>query len=185
MAISSRKNSEELIEALVYAVNKLQANVTTPGFHRDLTQITSSPLFNQSGIVVTNVTVSAAAATDLPTTVALANNVLGVLNTHMLDDQAHLIKDTVNCPSLDGYTFAVDLPTVEVLLNAVKALFNAHLTQTGVHVTNDTTNAVVAANATNLGTAETLANALKTSVNAHIGNASSTFNSPRINIVAD
>ena len=55
MAISCRKNSEEMLQALVFAHNSMQASVATDGYHRDLTQITSCPLSDQSAIVVTTV----------------------------------------------------------------------------------------------------------------------------------
>src|ERR1019366_6096142 len=116
MAISVRKNSEELVIALAFALNKMQGQVESDGYHRDLTQVTSCPIFNQSGIVLTTVTVSAPTSTDLPTTLVMANQVLAVLHMHMRDDQVHLKADLVNDGYLDGYNPAFDLPSVEALL---------------------------------------------------------------------
>ncbi len=189
MAITVRKNSEEIYLAIAYAYNTQQSVVSqslADGYiHRDATQVTNSPLLSLGGVTLTTITVSAAAATSLATSITLANQIFGVLNVHLTDDQVHLTTDFVNLPSLDGYmnVLAVDLPTVEVLLNAEKALFNAHLTQSGVHQINDVVNTVVAANATSQSTANTLANALKTAVNAHM--ASCPTGSPRIRFTAD
>lgn len=186
MAISVRKNPSEFIEAMAFAFNKMQSAVVTDGYHRDLTQLTSPvPVFSQSSIVLTNLTVTAANATTLATLVTLTNNLLGVLNTHMLDDQAHLKKDLVNAPNQDGYAFAVDLPTCEVALNAMKLLFTAHLTQSGVHPNNDTTSYGLPTNAVDQTTSQNLANALKTAVDTHMANAGSNFNTPRLNLLAD
>jgi len=183
MAISCRKNVVEMVEALVFAHNALQNKVATDGYHRDLTQVTSSPIFNQSGITVTNVTVSAAAATDLPTSITLTNQLLAVLDMHCMDDQVHLIRDTVNDPVIDGYAPAFDLPSVQVALNALKVLFVAHQTQSGVHANNDGTSYGLPANATSLGTAETLANALKAALNTHMANVGTA--GMRISIIGD
>ena len=186
MAISVRKNSEELYIALAYALNAMQAQVQTAGFHRDLTQVTNSPIFNQSGIVLTNVTVSAPSATNLPTCLTFANQELAVLHMHMMDGQAHLQRDFVNDPYNDGYGApATDLPSLEVLLNALKLLFVSHCTQAGVHVNNDTTNYNLPANATNLSSARTLANALATAINTHMANAGVSLICPRIAIMDD
>jgi hypothetical protein len=186
MAISVRKNSEEMYLALAYALNAMQGQVQTAGYHRDLTEITNSPIFTQSGIVLTQVTVSAPSATDLASALVLANQELAVLHMHLMDDQAHLIKDFVNDPYADGYAApATNLAELEVLLNALKLLFVAHCTQSGVHVNNDTTNYGLPTNATNLGNAKILANALATAMNTHMGNAGTSLNCPRIHIMDD
>jgi hypothetical protein len=186
MAISVRKNVQEFMEAMAFAFNAMQSEVVTDGYHRDLTQYTTPvPVFAQASIVLTQVTVSAANATTLATLVTLTNNLLGVLNTHMLDAQAHLKADVVNAPTVDGYNQAVDLPSCEVLLNAMKLLFTAHLTQSGVHPNNDTTVYGLPTNAVDETTSQNLANAMKTAVNTHMANAGSNFNIPRLNLIAD
>ena len=188
MAIQSRSDVSELVLALVYAHNAMQSELVSDGYHRDLTQNTNGPLLDEANIKLTTVTVSLGNAVDLASTVALGNQLLGVLNQHMFDDQAHLVRDLVNQPNQDGYlTVQANLDAdsglseIIVNLNALKVLFNAHLTASGVHPNNDTVNSVATANATNLGTAQTLANALKTSVNAHMASVGSN-NCPRIAI---
>lgn len=187
MAISVRSNIDEMVLALALAHNTQQSTVSgsfgAGDFHRDLTQTTSGPLLDLDGVVVTTVTVSAATAVDLPTTKVLANQMFGVLNLHMLDDQAHLIKDAVNLVVIDGYQtmLAVDLPSSIVLLNALKVVFNDHLVQTGVHQHNDATNTVATAAAHDLASCEALANAMKTAMNAHMASAPTGY--PRIRLI--
>src|ERR1700678_301201 len=103
MAISSRSDVSELVLALVFAFNAMQSELVSDGYHRDLTQNTSSPILGVDSITLSNVTVSAPSAVDLNSSVNLVNNILGVLNQHMFDDEAHLIKDLVNQPNQDGY----------------------------------------------------------------------------------
>ena len=133
MSISVRKNVAEMVEALVFAHNAMQDKFATDGYHRDLTQVTVSPIQSQSQIVLTNVTVSVTTAVDLPTTIAMANQCLAVLDMHMQDTQAHLIRDGYNDPLVDGYASAFDQTSVNKLLNAMKVLFVVHQSQTGVH----------------------------------------------------
>lgn len=144
----------------------LQYMVTNPLFHGDQTpQFTSGDYLSP---IANLLTVTAATAVDLPTSITLANQIRQVLNQMMADSVAHLVADTTNPVSA---AVAVDLPSVETLLNACKTSFNAHLTQANVHINNDTNNNVATANATDLPSSEALANALKTAINAHLGSA--------------
>lgn len=193
MAITVRKNVDELVLALAYALNSMQTLVVEDGYsvvHRDLTQSTTPvPVLNASTLVVTTLTANAPTATNLATTLVLANQELGLLNTHMFDAQAHLIKDLVNQPGLDGYVpinpanfTDGGLAEVIVNLNAMALLLVAHQTQAGVHVHNDTS-VYTLTPCTNLATAETLANQLATAINHHMGLAGPNTNTPRINII--
>ncbi len=189
MAISVRKNSEEAIIALAYALNAQQSDFTdgySDGyFHRDVTQTTNGPLLDVGGVVLTTVTVTAPAATNLATSLVLVNQLFGILTLHMQDGQVHLAQDVVNLSVLDGYQAlaAVDLPSAIVLVNELKTIFNNHLTQSGIHQINDTVNTVNTANATNQTTVDNLANQLKTSLNAHM--ASCPTGAPRIRFILD
>ncbi len=180
MAISCRNDVSELVLALAFAHNQAQNALVTDGYHRDLTQNTTGPILAVSDVVVTSVVVGATNATTLPTLVTLVNQVLGVLNQHMLDSQAHLKKDLVNLPNQDGYLAVqsnlftdAGLAQSIVNVNALKLLFTAHLTQSGVHANNDTTSYGLPSAATDLASAQTLANALKTAVNVHMANSCS------------
>ena len=172
-----------MLEALAYLHNQVQSQLQTDGYHRDVLQVTQSPVFNQS-FTVTTVSITAT-STDgyLASAVTLANQCLAVFTMHCADDQAHLLQDFTDNPTLDGYTPAVDLPSLIVVVNALKALFTAHLTASGVHVHNDTTAYGLPANATTLVSATTLANALKTAINTHIANAGTVYTINRIKLI--
>jgi len=191
MAISTSKQDRAYLNALAFALNKLQQVVVGgDGYHMDLTQTTSGDPLSLSSLAVTTLTVNAPAATNSKTTIAMANNILGVFAMHVLDDGAHKMKDVVNDPFLDGYqtdgytgVLATDTTSVVNLLNGLAVLFEAHQTQTGVHVHNDGTNYGLVL-ATDLPSAETLANALATALNTHMANAGVTTNTPRVRITA-
>ena len=143
---------------------------TWPVFHADQTPqygaaatSGSPPLPN-----FVNLTVTAAAATTLPTTITLANQIRQVLNQHMADAVAHSAADTTNPVTA---AVAVDQTTVDTLLNACATAFNAHLTQSGVHINSDTVNTDSSTTASNLSTSETMANNLKAEINLHVASA--------------
>jgi hypothetical protein len=185
MAITVRSDVDELIKALVVALNALQDNGTqADGYHRDLSQITTGILPN---VTLTTMAVTAAAATTLGTSITLANNIYGILMNSVADDQAHIVSDGYATLSIDGYSPAVDLASVIVLLNACKLIHNAHLSQAvagvNVHVNNDSGNVIATAAATDQTSANTLANALKAAINLHILSAKP-HNSPRIHVIS-
>lgn len=192
MAIQCRNDVSELVLALVAAHNAMQSVVQTDGYnqnttpyHQDLTQTNAIPILDAKNVVLTTVTVAAAAATNLATTLTLANQVLAVLgNMHMPDGQVHVKADTVNNPILNGYTPASTLATAEVLLNALSVLFVAHLTASGVHVHNDGTSySGLSTPATDLTSSQNLANSLKAAVNTHMANVGGIPACPRIRVI--
>jgi len=139
----------------------------TPTYHAD--QSSSAPGGDYTAPSVgTLLTVTAATAADLPTSITLANNIRAVHNLMLADGVAHVAVDTAN---VIATAVASDLATTEALLNALKAAYNLHRLQSGVHVNNDTVNSVATANATDLATSQTLANALKAAYNLHLASA--------------
>ena len=138
---------------------------------------------------VSEVTLTAPAATDLATSLALANQAkavytggaLGPFPGHRLDALAHLATDAVNAiASPDATTLATAL----TLANELKADYNLHRTQAGVHYTNDATNVVTAAAAVDLATLVTLVNDVRTQLLAHWGAASAPTNvAPSLRVV--
>lgn len=131
-------------------------------------------------------TITAANATDLPTSITLLMQLKSVYEGrvqstamigHRTDADIHKAADTTNTISAAD---CVDLATAQTLANALKVAFNAHLTQSGVHYINDATNTVATANATDLPTTQALANALKTALNAHMADAPTGGSMPRI-----
>lgn len=150
--------------ALVNMANALhdQKFLSDGYYHRDKTSSQSTV----DGSVSTLLTVTAANASNLGTSLTLGNELRGVFSFHCKDDSSHLVKDTVN--DIDGYAQATTLLTLQTLLNAMKVKYNAHLSQSGVHVNNDP-NTVGTADATDQSSANTLANALKAALNIHLG----------------
>jgi len=114
--------------------------------------------------------ITAANATDLATSLALAKDIAALLYFHFGDTLAHLAADTTNVP---GTTLAatqaaiVDLASAITFANATKTQYNAHRSQSGVHANNDAGNATTSTDATDQSSLNTLLNELKTDMNAH------------------
>lgn len=107
-------------------------------------------------------------ASDLPTSIALANALKALYNLHRVRTDAHVAADATNTLATAD---ATDLTTCGALLNAMKTAFNAHVAQAGVHINNDT-NTVTAANfVSTQAEANTLANDIQTKLNAHMARA--------------
>jgi len=107
--------------------------------------------------------ITAANASDLATSLTLAEQIRGVYNTHLDSDAAHKIKDPK--PAL---TAASTLATAITLANAIKADYNTHRASTTYHYNADATNVVTSADATDQSSLNTLLNELKTDLNAHL-----------------
>jgi hypothetical protein len=168
MALTIRKGSDTALFALATALNALRADATLLGarFHADITAGATTGDFTVPA--TSSLTVSAANATDLPTSITLANQIKAFFNIQIADALAHKTADATNKIVAAN---AVDLATTQTLANAIKAAFNAHLTQATVHYTNDATNTNATAAATDLPTSIALLNALKGNINAHIVSA--------------
>lgn len=128
--------------------------------------------------------VDAAAATDLATSVALANDLKAKYVAHIADTDAHQAADETN-----GVTAAdaTDLASAQTLLNELKVDLNAHIVLATAHRGEGGGSgaggveilAVSTANAIDQATANALANALKAAMNRHFG-----AGSPDIQLVA-
>lgn len=118
-----------------------------------------------------SITVEATAdATDLATSIALANSLRTRLNLHLLstgDVGAHIAASAATVTA----AVAVDLATGITLANMEKARQNTHRTEAGVHINNDGANAIVSVDAVDQATLNTLLNEIKTRWNAHIAAA--------------
>lgn len=167
MAIKIRKAQLASEPAIVAAINALiDANLSTQ-VHRDKTSTPAGDSLNPSSSVLQ---VTAANATNLATSITLANEIKGILSVHMADSSAHLEADETNV-NFDGYALASSEATVIALANAMKVDHNAHCADTNVHVNADGTNTVSSSDATDQSSANTLLNELKGDLNAHIANA--------------
>jgi hypothetical protein len=142
--------------------------------------------------------VTAPAATNLATSLVLAQNILGVLigggqttdpPAHFYDAPAnspvkagvHLVQDSVNIAALVSLIgTAVDLPTAMTMANAIRTYYAAHRTQSGVHYNSDTVNASTATASLDLAGLITLLNDLKTVVTNHVGDAPPTSQMIRV-----
>ena len=133
--------------------------------HNDLKlQIGAGSFFH---LDASEVTVTAANASDLATSLTLTNQLLDVYKFHMADTLAHKVAGV----ALASYAYATDLATAQTRANDIKSKYNTHIASTTYHYTADATNATAAANASDQGTLNTLLNELKTDFNAHAASA--------------
>lgn len=113
--------------------------------------------------------VTAAAAADEATSVALANDLKARYNAHIADTDAHVAADATNPIAAAN---ATDLATVITLINEAKGDFNAHIVLVASHrgaggaggVGGQT---ITTANGTDQTTANALCNAAKAALNRH------------------
>jgi len=174
MSIKIRKAQLASESAVVSAINALlDANLSTQ-VHRDKTATPAGDSLNPSSTVLT---VSAANASSLSTSLTLALNIQGVLAVHFADDSAHLVADAVNV-NFDGYAIdntsgTTQLATAILLANAMKVDYEAHRVSTVFHVNADSTHTISASAATDQTSLNTLLNELKTDVTAHVADGGS------------
>lgn len=113
-------------------------------------------------------TITIANASDLATSVALAEQIRVVYLKHLENTSeggvlAHKVADPA--PALVA---ATDLATGITLANAIKADYNVHRASTTYHYNADATNVVASADATDQSSLNTLLNEIKTDLNAHM-----------------
>lgn len=113
-------------------------------------------------------TVTAANATDLATSLALCNNLIGIYRFHFADTVACKAADATSLPAIGA---AVDLASAQTAANSLKTAHGTHIASTSVHFNADSTNTISSANASDQGTLNTLLNELKTDFNAHMASA--------------
>lgn len=130
------------------------------------TQIGASTKFH---LDASEVTVTAADATDLATSLTLVNQLRAVFEFHKNDALALKALDatTMTAPA------ATDLASAITLANELKADYNVHIASATVHFNADATNGIAASNATDQSSLNTLLNELKTDMNAHMADAPS------------
>lgn len=163
--VGSRTSSQFVINSSAGAdAATVDWRIFTPFCHADATTLAIE------GKDYRNPTVSAwaiasASATDLPTSLTLANEIHFKYPIHIGDAVAHKAADATNVISA---ALPTDLASLITWVNQVKTKYNAHLTQSGVHYVNDTVNNVTASNASDQGTANTLINSIKAKMNAHV-----------------
>jgi len=148
------RNVDPIVGFLVDAVNGLKAQIGAgSSFHLDASEVT----------------VTAANATDLASALVMVNQLRAVQVFHRADTLAHKIVDvaTIAAP------VATDLATAITLANELKADYATHRAATTLHYNADSTNTVSASDATDLSSLVTLVNELKVDFNAHMASAPS------------
>lgn len=159
MTLRIRKGDfQAALEAIFTEINRNRDGDVGANFHASLTR----------GPTGATLQVVKANASSLATSIALANEIKAVYNTHVRDRSAHSSVFSAALTTPD----AIDLATGITLANAIKAAFNTggHINTASVHFNNDVTNTVAAANATDQTSLNTLLNELKADINAHIAN---------------
>lgn len=148
------RNTHPVMKPMCDAHNELKAQVGAgASFHLDASETT----------------ITAAAASDLATSLVLVNQILDVYKFHMADTLAHKVVGV----ALASYAYATDLATAQTRANDIKAKYNTHIASTTYHYNADATNAIAAADATNLASLQTLLNELRTDMAAHMASAPS------------
>lgn len=121
---------------------------TAFGFHNDKSEVT----------------VTAANASDLATSLTLVNEIVGVYVFHMADTLAHKVVGV----DLASTAVASTLAAAILLANDVKSKYNTHRASTTYHYTADSTNVTTSSDATDQSSLNTLLNEIKTDFNAHM-----------------
>lgn len=164
MAYEVRAVPDEILFALVKALNDGQDARVSSNFHASVTQTRGGDYRNPT---VASHTVAAANATDLATSLVLVNQIKDVMDHHFRDEVAHNTATSAQITIADG----TDITTAVALANDLKAKYETHRTASNVHFNNDATNTVTNANATDQTTLNTLINEIKGDINAHVTNA--------------
>lgn len=125
----------------------LPANITTLHVANDTTNVVSS-----------------ANASNLATSITLANEIKTDFNAHIASTSFHSVADGTNTVTSAN---ATDLASVITLANEMKGDYNAHRSQSGVHPYNDSYWEVTSAAASDQTSANTLLNEIKADYNLH------------------
>jgi hypothetical protein len=161
MALKIRKGSGDVLKAVVDQLNRLRDASVGANVHASVTL--GGPAAGDPP-TASALTTALGVPTDLPTSVALVNDLFRIANEHFKDTFAHntAVSAQLTTP------VATDLATANTRANAIKAAFTTHRAAAGVHFTNDPGNAIAAADATDLTTLIALLTELRVDLPAHI-----------------
>lgn len=147
------RNIDPLVVPLTTAFNALKVQIGAgSSFHMDASEVL----------------ISAAAATDLGTSLTLCNDLIAVVTFHFADAVAHKVVDATALPAIN---VATTLATAITAANLIKASYNTHCAATAKHYNADATNTIAATDATTQGTLNTLLNEMRTDIAAHMASA--------------
>lgn len=160
------RNTDPALAQMRDAINALKAQIGAgSSFHLDAAEVT----------------ITAANASDLNTSVALANQIRTVYLLHLENSRdGGVLQHKVADPA-PALTPATDLATAIALANAIKSDYNTHRASTTYHYNADSTNAITSADASDQSSLNTLLNEIKTDLNAHMASAPS---APSIRLVS-
>lgn len=147
------RNVSPDVAPFVTAFNDLKAQIGAGShFHLDASEMT----------------ITAADATDLPTSLTLVNQMRALSLFARADTLAHKAADTATITAPAATTLA----TAITLANELKADHNTHCGSTSWHYNADSSNTVATTDAsTTQGQLDTLLNALKAAINLHMADA--------------
>jgi len=150
------RNTDPMAPVIATAVNDIKAQIGHgSSFHLDASEVT----------------VTAANATDGPTAITLANNILAVFKFHASDLLAHKANDATVDADLAALSPCTDNTTCIALVLAMCTAFTAHLDSTTANYADDSTNDLSSSTVTTIGQAETVATDMKAKLNAHMASA--------------
>lgn len=132
-----------------------------------VTQIGAGAHFHMG---ISEVTVTAANATDAPTSLFLCNQLIGVYTFHFADLLAIKVADATALPAIGA---ALDLTTAIAAATLIKSTHATHIASTTQHYNADSTNTLLTTTPSDQGTLNTFLNAAKTAINAHMANGAS------------
>ena len=156
-----RGQSAKAITLFIAEINRLRVAAVASNVHVAVAQSIS---FDKEPPIVAALQVTAANATDLPTSLALGNQIIGFYIQHFADDVMHKVTDATSLPAQGA---CVDLATAIAAMTLVKATHATHIASTAKHYTADATNTLLTATPTDQTSLNTFVNAAKTAINAH------------------
>lgn len=159
-----------VLEALATFSKEYTARAVSSSFHRDTSEVTIDAA-NASDLATSLTLVNQIAAIYYGRTITAIASALGGYPGHINDDLAHKAADAA---TLTATYPATDLATAQTLANEIKADYGTHRASATIHDNADATNTISAADATDQSSLNTLLNELKTDINAHMAGAPST-----------
>lgn len=160
-----RGHDLKAITLFVVEINRIRVAAVGSNFHAAAAQSVS---FDYDPPKVAALQVTAANATDLPSSLTLGNQIIGFYIEHFADTVAHKIADVTSLPAQGA---CVDLASSITAMTLIKATHATHIASTTVNYTADSTNTLLTTTPSDQGTLNTFLNAAKTAINAHTAGA--------------
>lgn len=174
MSLGVRKTQAASVFALAKAFRefRLELAAADSKIHASVSKVQASTS-NYKVPVGTTDAAASANASNLATSITLADELTALCNRHAADDGAHKAAYSAAPIAVTALTTEAH---VVARANAIKTWYEAHRASTTYHPTADATNTIAASDATDQSSANTLLNELKTDINAHIAAGYTAFN---------